>query len=74
MLGKVCKFVMTFLEDIFSSHAVLHTSVTINKSGWKSRQSQTDALAFMGRNVSISRNRTKIERRLDWKKFPSKSV
>ena len=28
----------------------------------------------MGGNVSISRNRTKIERLLDWKKFPSKSV
>ena len=29
---------------------------------------------FMRRNVSISRNRTKIERLLDWKEFPSKSV
>ena len=29
---------------------------------------------FMRRNVSISRNRNKIERLLDWKKFPSKSV
>ena len=28
----------------------------------------------MRRNVSISRNRTKIERLLDWKEFPSKSV
>ena len=28
---------------------------------------------FMRRNVSISRNRTKIERLLDWKEFPSKS-
>ena len=75
MLEKVCKLVMTFLEDIFSRHAVLHKCVTINKSGWKSRQSQTDALAyFMRRNASISRNRTKIERLLDWKEFPSKSV
>ena len=66
MLEKVCKLVMTFLEDIFSRHAVLHKCVTINKSGWKSRQSQTDD--------SISRNRTKIERLLDWKEFQSKSV
>ena len=29
---------------------------------------------FMGGNVSISRNRTKIERLLDWKEFTSKSV
>ena len=29
---------------------------------------------FMRRNVSISRNRTTIERLLDWKDFPSKSV
>ena len=29
---------------------------------------------FMRRNVSISRNRTKIERLLDWKEIPSKSV
>ena len=29
---------------------------------------------FMRRNVSISRNGTKIERLLDWKEFPSKSV
>ena len=29
---------------------------------------------FMRRNVCISRNRTKIERLLDWKEFPSKSV
>ena len=29
---------------------------------------------FMRRNVSISRNRTKIERLLDWKEFQSKSV
>ena len=29
---------------------------------------------FMRRNVSISKNRTKIERLLDWKEFPSKSV
>ena len=29
---------------------------------------------FMRRNVSISRNRNKIERLLDWKEFPSKSV
>ena len=29
---------------------------------------------FMNRNVSISRNRTKIERLLDWKEFPSKFV
>ena len=28
----------------------------------------------MGGNVSISRNRTKIERLLDWKEFTSKSV
>ena len=28
---------------------------------------------FMRRNVSISRNRTKIERPLDWKEFSSKS-
>ena len=28
----------------------------------------------MRRNVSISRKRTKIERLLDWKEFPSKSV
>ena len=28
----------------------------------------------MRRNVSISRNRTNIERLLDWKEFPSKSV
>ena len=65
---------MTFLEDIFSRHAVLHKCVTINKSGWKSRQSQTDAGLFMRRNVSISRNRTKIERLFDWKEFTSKSV
>ena len=43
----VCKLVMTFLEDIFSRHAVLHKSVAINKSGWKSRQSQIDALAYL---------------------------
>ena len=29
---------------------------------------------FMGGNVSISRNRTKIERLLNWKEFTSKSV
>ena len=79
MLEKVCELVMPFLEDIFSRHAVLHKCVTINKSGWKSRQSQTDAYSlkiglFMGGNVSISRNRTKIERLLDWKEFTSKSV
>ena len=28
----------------------------------------------MGGNVSISRNRTKIERLLDWKEFTSKSA
>ena len=28
----------------------------------------------MGGNVSISRNRTKIERLVDWKEFTSKSV
>ena len=37
LLEKVCKLVITFLEDIFSRHAVLHKCVTINKSGWKSR-------------------------------------
>ena len=37
VLEKVCKLVMTFLEDIFSRHAILHKFVTINKSGWKSR-------------------------------------
>ena len=47
MLEKVCKLVMPFLEDIFSRHAVLHKCVTINKSGWKSRQSHTDALAYL---------------------------
>ena len=59
---------MTFLEDIFSRHAILHKFVTINKSGWRCFG------LFMRRNVSISRNRTKIERLLDWKEFPSKSV
>ena len=47
VLEKVCKLVMTFLGDIFSRHAVLHKFVTINKSGWKSRQSQTDVLAYL---------------------------
>ena len=36
-----------FREDIFSRHAVLHKCVIINKSGWKSRQSHTDALAYL---------------------------
>ena len=47
VLEKVCKLVMTFLEDIFSRHAVLHKCVTINKSGWKYRHSQTDAVAYL---------------------------
>ena len=47
VLEKVCKLVMAFHEDIFSRHAVLHKCVTINKSGWKFRQSQTDALAYL---------------------------
>ena len=33
VLEKVCKLVMTFLEDIFSSHAILHKFVTVNNSG-----------------------------------------
>ena len=37
VLENVCRRVMTFLEDIFSRHAVLHKCVTIDKSGWKSR-------------------------------------
>ena len=49
---------------------MLHKCVTINKSGWKYRCLGL----FMGGNVSISRNRTKIERLLDWKEFTSKSV
>ena len=47
MLEKVCKLVMTFLEDIFSRHAVLHKCVIIKQSGWKSRKSQTIALAYL---------------------------
>ena len=71
MLEKVCKLVMTFLEDIVSRHAVLHKCVTINKSGWKSRQSQTDALAYLWEEMFLF---LEIERLLDWKAFPSKSV
>ena len=53
MLEKVCKLVMTCLEDIFSRHALLHKFVTINKSGWKSRQSQRDALAYLGEEMFL---------------------
>ena len=67
---------MTFLEDIFSRHAILHKFVTINKFIWMEIQVITNRCfgLFMRRNVSTSRNRTKIERLLDWKEFPSKSV
>ena len=61
---------MAFLEDIFSMHAVLHMCVTENKSGQKSRQSQIDALVIIENKCSISRNRTEIERLLDWNLHP----